>query len=119
VGQVICVIENPNRDLLPGTNVTAEIRAESVQNALTIPREAIRRELDFPACSCSRRSRDVKDHDGIGNTTRAQVEGLNERERRMPTEKASLKRDDCEAGVLFAVGGHPAVPPSSRLWAAV
>jgi multidrug efflux pump subunit AcrA (membrane-fusion protein) len=44
VGEVECVIENPDRDLLPGTNVNVEIRSKQVENALTIPKEAIRRE---------------------------------------------------------------------------
>jgi HlyD family secretion protein len=90
VGQVICVIENPNRDLLPGTNVTAEIRAESVQNALTIPREAIRRELGQAGVFVLSGDHVMwkKITMGIGNTTRAQVEGLNEGESvAMPTEK--------------------------------
>ncbi len=44
VGEVSCVIGNPDRDLLPGTNVDAEIQSRVVPNALTIPREALRRE---------------------------------------------------------------------------
>jgi HlyD family secretion protein len=42
VGEVICTIENPGRDLIPGTNVDAEIRAASAQMALVIPRETLR-----------------------------------------------------------------------------
>jgi HlyD family secretion protein len=90
VGQVICIIENPDRDLLPGTNVTADIRAESVQNALTIPREAIRRELGQAGVFVLSGDRVVwkKVTMGIGNTTRAQVEGVNEGDSiAMPTEK--------------------------------
>jgi HlyD family secretion protein len=90
VGQVICVIENPDRDLLPGTNVTAEIRAESVQNALTIPREAIRRELGQAGVFVLAGDRVAwkKITMGIGNTTRAQVEGVSEGESiALPTEK--------------------------------
>lgn len=44
VGEVICRIENPNLVLLPGTNVNAFIQASVVERALTIPKEAIRRE---------------------------------------------------------------------------
>ena len=91
VGQVICVIENPDRDLLPGTNVTAEIRAESVQNALTIPREAIRRELGQAGVFVLSGDRVLwkKVTMGIGNTTRAQVEGVSEGDSiALPTEKA-------------------------------
>jgi HlyD family secretion protein len=90
VGQVICIIENPGRDLLPGTNVTAEIRAESVQNALTVPREAIHRELGQAGVFVLSGNR-VKWKTitmGIGNTTRAQVEGLSEGESvALPAEK--------------------------------
>jgi len=90
VGQVLCVIENPGRDLLPGTNVTAEIRAEQVQNALTIPREAIRRELGQAGVFILSGDRVAwkKITMGIGNTTRAQVEGVNEGDSiALPTEK--------------------------------
>jgi len=42
VGQVICIIENPERLLLPGTNVDATIRTGVVENALVIPKETLR-----------------------------------------------------------------------------
>ena len=42
VGQVLCTIDNPGRELIPGTNVNAFILTQVVQNALTIPRNAIR-----------------------------------------------------------------------------
>lgn len=42
VGEVVCTIENPGGDLIPGTNVDAEIRTAVVDNALVIPREALR-----------------------------------------------------------------------------
>ncbi len=44
VGEVSCVIENPDRDLLPGTNINAEIQSRVVRTALVIPKEALRRE---------------------------------------------------------------------------
>jgi HlyD family secretion protein len=44
VGEVVCTIENSDRRLLPGTNVDAEIRTAVVDNALVIPREALRRD---------------------------------------------------------------------------
>jgi HlyD family secretion protein len=44
VGEVGCVIGNPDLDLLPGTNVNAEIRSKVVDNALTIPNSALRRD---------------------------------------------------------------------------
>jgi HlyD family secretion protein len=42
VGEVLCTIENPGRDLIPGTNVDAEIRTASAASALVIPRESLR-----------------------------------------------------------------------------
>lgn len=42
VGEVVCVIENAGRELIPGTNVDAEIRTAVVDGALVIPREALR-----------------------------------------------------------------------------
>jgi HlyD family secretion protein len=44
VGEVICTIENPDLSLIPGTNINAEIRSRVVQRALTVPKEALRRE---------------------------------------------------------------------------
>ena len=44
VGEVICIIENQDLVLLPGTNVNAFIQASVVESALTIPKEAVRRE---------------------------------------------------------------------------
>ena len=44
VGEVLCAIENPNGKLSPGSNVIAEIRTGVAPNALTIPKECIRRE---------------------------------------------------------------------------
>ncbi len=44
VGEVTCIIDNPQLVLLPGTNVNAFIQTSVVQSALTIPKEAVRRE---------------------------------------------------------------------------
>jgi HlyD family secretion protein len=43
VGEVSGVIENPEGELVPGANVNIEIRSRVVENALTIPKEALRR----------------------------------------------------------------------------
>ena len=42
VGEVVCSIDNEGRALIPGTNVNAEIRTAVVENALAIPKEALR-----------------------------------------------------------------------------
>jgi HlyD family secretion protein len=44
VGEVSCIIENPDRDLLPNANINADIQASVVENAIAIPKEAIRRQ---------------------------------------------------------------------------
>ena len=42
VGEVICSIENPGRELIPGANVNAEIRTAEVEGALVVPKETLR-----------------------------------------------------------------------------
>ncbi|MCC6367951.1 MAG: efflux RND transporter periplasmic adaptor subunit [Bryobacterales bacterium] len=44
VGLVACIIENPERLLLPNTNVNVQIRTNVVNEAITIPKEALRRQ---------------------------------------------------------------------------
>ncbi|MBM3745455.1 MAG: efflux RND transporter periplasmic adaptor subunit [Acidobacteria bacterium] len=46
VGEVLCTIDNPNGELLPGTNVNAEITASVIENGLVIPKEALRRQAN-------------------------------------------------------------------------
>lgn len=43
VGEVSGVIDNPGGELAPGANVNVEIRSRVIENALTIPKEALRR----------------------------------------------------------------------------
>jgi HlyD family secretion protein len=42
VGEVVCTIGNPGHELIPGTNVDVVIRTAVVDNALVIPKEALR-----------------------------------------------------------------------------
>lgn len=44
VGEVLCTIDNPGGVLLPGTNVDAHIRTATVERALTVPKECLRRD---------------------------------------------------------------------------
>jgi len=44
VGEVSCVIENPDRDLLANANINADIQANVLENAIAIPKEAVRRQ---------------------------------------------------------------------------
>ncbi len=76
VGEVSCIIDNPDRDLLPGTNVDAEIRSRVVSNALTIPKEALRREADVTGVytfSADRRLEWRPIKIGVSSYTKAQV----------------------------------------------
>lgn len=43
VGEALVVAANPDHALPPGANINAEIRAESVENALAVPKEALQR----------------------------------------------------------------------------
>jgi len=75
VGAVECLIDNPKRELLPGTNVNVEIRAEAAEHVLTIPKEALRNEKGVEGVYVLRSDaiqwQPVKL--GIDNTTRTQV----------------------------------------------
>ena len=80
VGEVACLIRNPDLDLLPGTNVNVEIRTQTVDNAISIPKEAVRTEHGETGVYLL-----AGDHMewkkvtlGVANTTRTQVSGLNE-----------------------------------------
>ncbi len=42
VGEVICTIENPSGELIPGTNVNAFVETAVSANALTVPKSALR-----------------------------------------------------------------------------
>jgi HlyD family secretion protein len=44
VGEVLCTIHNQDHELIPGTNVNAFILTQVVENALTVPKTAVRRE---------------------------------------------------------------------------
>jgi HlyD family secretion protein len=44
VGEVGCIIDNPDHDLLPNANINANIQATVAEHALVVPKEAIRRQ---------------------------------------------------------------------------
>jgi HlyD family secretion protein len=81
VGEVACVIENPGHELPPGANVNAEIRTRVAESALSIPREALRRQGSEAGVFLLQGERIVwrKVTLGVSTITRAQVlEGLAE-----------------------------------------
>jgi HlyD family secretion protein len=90
VGEVVCNIENPDMDLLPGTNVNAVILSETVQNAITIPKEAVHREQGKTGVYLLEgdhvRWRPITL--GVNNTTRTEVKELKDGDSvALPSEK--------------------------------
>ena len=74
------MILNPDLDLIPGTNVTARIKAETAQNVVTIPKEAVFREAGQTGVYIL-----AGDHlewrmitQGVNNVTRTEVKELKE-----------------------------------------
>ena len=81
VGEVVCVIDNPGGELIPGTNINAEIRSRVAENALSIPREALRRQAGDAGVFLLQGIAVVwrKIVPGVSSITRTQVvEGLSE-----------------------------------------
>lgn len=91
VGEVGCIIENPDRDLLPNANITAEIESTEVPNAFALPKEAIRRQGSETGVFLLEGDRVVwrKVSLGVSSYTKSQVlSGLNEGDAvALPTEK--------------------------------
>ena len=84
VGEVLVGIDNPNSDLVPGSNINAFIRSRVAENALTVPKECIRKEDDVSGVyvfeGTNLKWRPVKV--GVSNITRAQiVDGVNAKDR--------------------------------------
>lgn len=75
VGEVVCVIRNPDHDLLPGTNVDVEIRTLTVKDTVAIPKEAVRTENGETGAYVLDGDRVAwrKIQLGVANTTRTQV----------------------------------------------
>jgi HlyD family secretion protein len=91
VGEVGCVIENPDRDLLPNANIDASIQATVVANALTVPKEVIRRQGSETGVLLLQSDRVIwrKVTLGVASVTRTQVlTGLNDGDGvALPSEK--------------------------------
>jgi HlyD family secretion protein len=93
VGQVICVIENPDRLLIPGTNVDATIRTGVSEGALTIPKETLR-------------------HDAAGDSVFV-LKGDAIEQRRVKTGNSSVTRIQVTEGL--AEGDAVAMPSDAPL----
>ena len=92
VGEVGCVIENPDRDLLPNANITAEIEATTAEHALVVPKEVVRRLGSETGVFLLQNDRLVwrRVSLGVASYTRTQVlSGLNQGDAvALPSEKA-------------------------------
>jgi len=97
VGEVLCTIDNPGHQLVPGTNINAFLQTSVNPGALTIPKEAVRREAGstylYVLDGGSVRRRKVGT--GASSVTRTQItSGLNEEDAvALATDKA-LKDGD-------------------------
>jgi HlyD family secretion protein len=83
VGEVLCSVDNEQGELLPNTNVNVRIRTGDRQNALTVPRAAVRTEGNshyvFMVDGGRLRKRDVQG--GISNATDYEIlNGLTEQD---------------------------------------
>jgi len=90
VGEVLCIIDNPGRVLLPGTNVDAHIRTATVEQALTMPKECLRRDANGVGVFKLRGGRLAWQpvRTGVSSVTRVQIlDGLAEGDEvALPTE---------------------------------
>jgi len=103
VGEVIVLIENQGRALLPGTNVNAEIRTAVVENAVVIPKETLRHDAQgdyvyvLKGGTVERRA--VKT--GVANITQVQVTaGLSEGDAVALPGETPLKSGDRVTAVM-------------------
>lgn len=111
VGEVVCAIQNPGRDLIPGNNVDAEIRTAVVENALVIPKEAIRRdaggEYVFLLHGDTILRRAIQT--GVSNVTQAQVtDGLAEGDAIALPSDIELKSGERVQAEMEPAAGSPA-----------
>jgi HlyD family secretion protein len=102
VGEVQCTIENTDRLLVPGTNINAFIETSKVPGALTIPKEAIRREAGSSAVYVLEGGNTVRKRmigTGASSVTRTQVtSGLKEEDSlALATDKALKDGDKVKA----------------------
>jgi HlyD family secretion protein len=91
VGEVGCIIENPDRDLLANANINADIQATVVDNAIALPKEVIRRQGSQTGVLLLQGDRVVwrKVDLGVSSYTKSQVlAGLNDGDAvALPSEK--------------------------------
>ena len=91
------MIQNPGRDLIPGTNVDAEIRTAVVENALIIPKEGLRHDIngDYVLSLHNGSVERCNVTTGVSNITQVQITGgLKEGDAVAMPSSATLKAGD-------------------------
>jgi HlyD family secretion protein len=75
VGEILCTVDNSEHLLLPSVNVNATIVAASKDNALTVPREAVREEngRSYVYVVQGNHLRRSEVHLGLSNLTRVEI----------------------------------------------
>lgn len=75
VGEVTCILDNADLKLLPNTNVSVAVIQDRHDNALTVPREAVRQDADgkfvFQVINGKLQRRNVKT--SVSNLTRVEI----------------------------------------------
>jgi HlyD family secretion protein len=75
VGEVTCILDNADLKLLPNTNVSVAVIQDRHDNALTVPREAVRQDSDgkyvFQVVKGQLKRRNVKT--SVSNLTRVEI----------------------------------------------
>jgi len=97
VGEVICTIDNPNRELLPATNVNAEVVSQVAPDVLAIPKEALRKQSNQTGVFVLQGDRVAWRQLKLGasSVTRVQVlEGLSEGDYVALASERALREDD-------------------------
>jgi HlyD family secretion protein len=92
VGEVWCVIANPDHELIPGTNINSEVRSRAAQGVISVPKEVLRRDNGKPGVYVLAGDhvewREVKM--GLASVTKTEIlEGIREGDAlALPTETA-------------------------------
>ena len=107
IGEVLCVVDNQDKKLLPNVNVTAVVVTADTTNALTLPREALHQEehrsIVYIVENGRLVGRPVKT--GVANLTRIEItQGLSEKD---TVALASLSPSPLSDGAAVKVVENP------------
>jgi HlyD family secretion protein len=107
IGEVLCVVDNQDKKLLPNVNVTAVVVTADTTNALTLPREALHQEEHRSIVYVVENGRLVGHpvKTGVANLTRIEItQGLSEND---TVALASLSPSPLSDGAVVKVVENP------------